>query len=149
MLAAATSFFARTNISQNYNIGTGSSIVGSRTASPAPSGSTAALPAAAQPPPFNVGPWRVQSATHKVTNKRVSVWSADKRSPEMERMGPASRERTLEVLKAEVRAWAWHLRCGLLTRRYSSTRRPRSAGYGTPRSLVSSTPCCVCMREAD
>ncbi|KAI0374727.1 kinase-like protein [Pilatotrama ljubarskyi] len=103
MFAAASSFFARTNISQSYNIGT--SAGGSRTSTPAPAGSSnAALPSAALPPPFNVGPWRVQSATHKVTGKRVSVWSADKRSPEMERMGPASRERTLEVLKAEASA---------------------------------------------
>ena len=104
MFAAATSFFARTNISQNYNIGNASSIVGSRTVSPAPSSSATSLPSAALHPPFNVGPWRVQSATHKVTSKRVSVWSMDKRNPDMERMGPASRERTIEVLKAEVRA---------------------------------------------
>ncbi|KAI0747966.1 other/SCY1 protein kinase [Daedaleopsis nitida] len=104
MFAAASSFFARTNISQNYNIGSASSVAGgSRTASPAPTGA-ASLPAAAQPPPFNVGPWRVQSATHKVTNKRVSVWSADKRSPEIERMGPAAKDRTLEVLKGEASA---------------------------------------------
>ncbi|OBZ75157.1 Protein kinase domain-containing protein ppk32 [Grifola frondosa] len=103
MLAAATSFFARTNISQSYNIGAPS--LASRTSSPAPSGSSAAqLPTAAHSPPFNVGPWRVQSATHKVTHKRVSVWSADKKSQEMERMGPASKERTLEVLKAEASA---------------------------------------------
>ncbi|KAH9901229.1 kinase-like protein [Cubamyces lactineus] len=103
MFAAASSFFARTNISQSYNIGTSSS--GSRTSTPAPAGTpNAALPPAALPPPFNVGPWRVQSATHKVTGKRVSVWSADKRSPDMERMGPASKERTLEVLKAEASA---------------------------------------------
>jgi len=38
---------------------------------------------------------------YKVTGKRVSVWSTDKRSQELERMGPASRERTIEVLKAE------------------------------------------------
>ncbi|PIL23844.1 hypothetical protein GSI_13595 [Ganoderma sinense ZZ0214-1] len=106
MLAAATSFFARTNISQNYNIGpsssAGSGLSGSRTASPAPAGSSSSsLPAAAQPPPFNVGPWRVQPATHKVTNKRVSVWNMDRRNVEMERMGPASKERTIEVLKAE------------------------------------------------
>ncbi|OSD01672.1 kinase-like protein [Trametes coccinea BRFM310] len=103
MFAAASSFFARTNISQSYNIGASSS--GSRTTTPAPAGSSnAALPSAALPPPFNVGPWRVQSATHKVTGKRVSVWSVDKRSPEMERMGPASKERTFEVLKAEASA---------------------------------------------
>ena len=102
MLAAANSFFGRTNISQSYNIGIAST--SSRTATPVPSGSSsAALPAIAHAPPFNVGPWRVQSASHKATGKRVSVWSADKRSQEMERMGPASKERTLEVLKAEVR----------------------------------------------
>ncbi|EMD38567.1 hypothetical protein CERSUDRAFT_64821 [Gelatoporia subvermispora B] len=103
MLAAATSFFSRTNISQSYNIGASSS--GSRTSTPGPSGSTTAvLPAAAHSPPFQVGPWRVQSATHKVTGKRVSVWSTDKRSQDMERMGPASRERTIEVLKGEASA---------------------------------------------
>ncbi|KZT74196.1 kinase-like protein [Daedalea quercina L-15889] len=105
MFAAATSFFARTNISQSYNIG-GPSLNGSRSSTPGPSGpSTSSLPAATpHAPPFNVGPWRVQSATHKTTGKRVSVWSADKRSQEMERMGPASRERTIEVLKAEASA---------------------------------------------
>ncbi|KAI1787884.1 other/SCY1 protein kinase [Ganoderma leucocontextum] len=109
MFAAATSFFARTNISQNYNIGSsfpvGGGLSGSRTASPAPSGSSlTSLPTAAQPLPFNVGPWRVQPAAHKVTNKRVSVWSMDKRSAEMERMGPASKDRTIEVLKTEASA---------------------------------------------
>ncbi|RPD65977.1 other/SCY1 protein kinase [Lentinus tigrinus ALCF2SS1-7] len=104
MFAAASSFFARTNISQNYNFGHASSTIGNRTGSPAPSSSANSLPAAALPPSFSVGPWRVQSATHKVTNKRVSVWSMDKRNPEMERMGPASRERTIEVLKAEASA---------------------------------------------
>ncbi|KAL1947967.1 hypothetical protein VTO73DRAFT_13691 [Trametes versicolor] len=103
MFAAASSFFARTNISQSYNIGTATN--GSRTSTPGPAGSSnAALPAAALPSPFNVGPWRVQSASHKVTGKRVSVWSADKRSADMERMGPASKERTLEVLKSEASA---------------------------------------------
>ena len=32
----------------------------------------------------------------------MSVWSADKKSSEMDKMGPASKERTMEVLKAEV-----------------------------------------------
>ncbi|KAH9951274.1 other/SCY1 protein kinase [Amylocystis lapponica] len=103
MFAAASSFFARTNISQSYNFGAAST--NSRTSTPTPSGSSSTvLPAAAHAPPFNVGPWRVQSATHKVTNKRVSVWSVDKKSQEMEKMGAVSKERTLDVLKAEASA---------------------------------------------
>ncbi|KAH9908250.1 kinase-like domain-containing protein [Epithele typhae] len=107
MFAAASSFFARTNISQNYTIGTAAPSVvgGSRTGTPTPGGSAAgSLPPAAAPPPFSIGPWRVQPATHKVTGKRVSVWTADKKSQEMERMGPQSRDKTLEVLKAEASA---------------------------------------------
>lgn len=104
MLAAATSFFARTNISQSYNIGA-ASYGGSRTSTPVPSGSSAgSLPTPAHAPTFQVGPWKVQSATHKVNGKRVSVWSADKKSPEMERIGPASKETVLEVLRGEVSA---------------------------------------------
>ncbi|KAF7796884.1 hypothetical protein EIP86_008069 [Pleurotus ostreatoroseus] len=103
MFAAAASFLGRTNISQSYNIGGSSGpLSGSRSATPAPSGTVGALPTAAHAPPFNVGPWRVQSATHKVTGKRVSVWSADKRSADMERVNPAARDRVLEVLKAEM-----------------------------------------------
>ena len=45
----------------------------------------------------------MQPAIHKVNGKRVSVWSADKRSSDIDRMGPLSKERTIEVLKAEVR----------------------------------------------
>ena len=104
MLAAATSFFARTNISQNYNIGGGPSH-NSRTSTPVPSGSSAnPLPSVAHAPTFQVGPWKVQSATHKVNGKRVSVWAADKRT-DTERMGPASKERMIEVLKAEVSSY--------------------------------------------
>ncbi|GLB35144.1 putative protein tyrosine kinase [Lyophyllum shimeji] len=100
MLAAATSFFARSAISQSYNIGPSS---GSRPATPGQP-STSLHASAAFVPSLNVGLWRVQSATHKVTNKRVSVWAFDKRGPDMERLGTAARERTLEVLKAEASA---------------------------------------------
>jgi SCY1-like protein 2 len=99
MLAAATSFFSRTAISQSYNIG-GSS-TGSRSGTPTPSGSSTPAPTAFSPP-FNVGLWRIQAAVHKVTNKRVSVWSFDKRGAEMERAAPLVRDTTLEVLKGEV-----------------------------------------------
>ncbi|KAI0030365.1 kinase-like domain-containing protein [Vararia minispora EC-137] len=102
MFAAATSFFSRSNISQNYNIGT-PTVASSAQRSPTPStsSSSSTLPAVAHVPAFQVGLWRVQSASHKTTNKRVSVWTFDKRNAEMDRMTPAARENTLEVLKAE------------------------------------------------
>lgn len=105
MLAAATSFFARSNIFQNYNVGGSTSIIGSRSGTPAQGSSSnlGALPTPANTPTFFVGPWKVQPGSHKTTGKRVSVWSFDKRSPELEKMGPAGKERTLEVLKSEVR----------------------------------------------
>jgi SCY1-like protein 2 len=104
MLAAATSFFSRSNISQNYAIGGSSS---SRAATPAPGpgagASSSTLPAPAHVPPFQVGLWRVQSATHKVTGKRVSVWTFDKRTAEIDRLSPMAKDKTMDVLKAEVR----------------------------------------------
>lgn len=123
MLAAATSFFARTNISANYNIGAPSSTSlpgfgssGSRASTPGPSASASSsaagapssptpgtLPAPQLIPTFHVGPWRVQSATHKVTHKRVSVWTYEKRAPEADRMPAQAKEKIIEALKAEVR----------------------------------------------
>ena len=105
MFAAASSFFARSNIFQNYNVGGSSSIVGSRSGTPAQGSPSNAgpLPAPATSSAFFVGPWKVQSGSHKTTNKRVSIWSFDKKSPDLEKMGPASKDRTLEVLKSEVR----------------------------------------------
>ncbi|KAH7910173.1 kinase-like domain-containing protein [Hygrophoropsis aurantiaca] len=100
MFAAATSFFSRTAISQSYNIGTSSG--GSRSSTPGPSGSSTPQPFAGTPS-VKIGLWRVQVATHKVTNKRVSVWSFDKRA-EMEGLGPLSKERVLDVMKSEAAA---------------------------------------------
>ncbi|KAK0210374.1 kinase-like domain-containing protein [Desarmillaria ectypa] len=101
MLAAATSFFARTAISQSYNLGDPSS-TGSRSSTPGPA-STSNSPQTA-PVSLHIGLWKVQSAYHRVTNKRVAVWSFDKRGPDTERLGPLSKERVLEVLKAEASA---------------------------------------------
>jgi hypothetical protein len=105
MFAAASSFFARSNIFQNYNVGGSTSIAGSRSGTPAQGSSTSsgALPGPATTTPFFVGPWKVQPGSHKTTNKRVSIWTFDKRNPELEKMGPANKDRTLEVLKSEVR----------------------------------------------
>ncbi|KAI0273824.1 kinase-like protein [Gloeopeniophorella convolvens] len=101
MFAAATSFFSRSNISQNYTIGGPSA--GSRAPTPAPGAgaSSSTLPAPAHVPSFQVGLWRVQSATHKVTGKRVSVWTLDKRNAEIDRMTPMAKDKTMDVLKAE------------------------------------------------
>lgn len=125
MFAAATSFFSRTNISTNYNVGSQSSSSslpgfgsGSRASTPGPSGSpssssvaaaaaaggsagSGALPLPQLTPTFHVGLWRVQPATHKVTGKRVSVWTFEKR--ELERVGGSGKERVIEALKNEVR----------------------------------------------
>jgi SCY1-like protein 2 len=100
MFAAATSLFTRTNVSQNYVIYT----PGQAPSPPIPSGSGAGsvLPVAPPAPPFKIGLWRVQSASHKVTGKRVSVWSFDKRGPDVDKLGPQSKERVIEVLKSEV-----------------------------------------------
>ncbi|KAI6116913.1 kinase-like domain-containing protein [Pisolithus croceorrhizus] len=95
MLAAATSFFSRTAISQSYNIGGGNA---SRSSTPTPSGSSSPM---SHTLTARIGLWKVQGAIHKVTSKRVSVWSFDKRA-EMEGLGSLSREHVLEVLKAEV-----------------------------------------------
>lgn len=105
MLAAATSFFARTAISQSYNFGDPST-AGSRSSTPGPA-STSNSPQTA-PVSLHIGLWKVQGAYHRVTNKRVAVWSFDKRGPDTERLGPLSKERILEVLKAEVRICPCH-----------------------------------------
>ncbi|THV08015.1 other/SCY1 protein kinase [Dendrothele bispora CBS 962.96] len=107
MFAVASSFFARTAISQSYNIGGSSSNSGSRSSTPAPAqspGTSNTAFSASYKPTVTIGLWKVQSASHKVTNKRVSVWSFDKRSQELERVGPVARDRVLEVLKAEASA---------------------------------------------
>lgn len=105
MFAAATSFFARTQVSQNYNFASPSSGgSGSRSSTPGPNGSPNPAAPAAYSPPLNIGPWKVQSATHKVNGKRVSVWTFDKRSPEIERLNPLAKETTLNTLKAEAAA---------------------------------------------
>lgn len=103
MFAAATSLFGRTNISQSYIIGPSATSSSSSSSSSSTLTSPAPLSTSAEPTPtFHVGPWKIQHAVHKTTNKRVSVWSFDKRSPELDSGGVHNRERVLEVLKAEV-----------------------------------------------
>ena len=101
VFAAASSFFNRTNISQSYNIGAPTTAT-SRSSTPGPSTvAGSSLPIPTFTPTFHVGPWKVQSAVHKVTNKRVSVWTYDKRS-DTDRTPPHAKEKVIETLKGEV-----------------------------------------------
>lgn len=143
MLAAATSFFSRTAISQSYNYGP--SAAGSRSPTPGPSGSPSVpLPAASHTPTFNVGLWRVQSATHKFTNKRVSVWSFDKRSGEADRTLAMGKDKAIEVLKAEVcaeitrraRQFMLKLLSGLCVRETSASECPGYASLTTLSAIL-------------
>ncbi|TDL27250.1 kinase-like protein [Rickenella mellea] len=105
MLAAATSFFSRTAISQSYNIGSSGSGSGSRSSTPGPSRTPSTqLPVTSHTPSFHVGLWRVQSATHKVTNKRVSVWLFEKKVLDGDKSMASGRDRVIDALKAEASA---------------------------------------------
>ncbi|KZT43957.1 kinase-like protein [Sistotremastrum suecicum HHB10207 ss-3] len=95
MLAAASSFLNRSAIGQSYTFVSQS---GSQTP---PAGSSKSV---ATVPTFHVGLWRVQHAVHKTTGRHVSVWSFDKRSQDVDKLRPATRERVMEVLKTEATA---------------------------------------------
>ncbi|KAG9045662.1 hypothetical protein FS837_005902 [Tulasnella sp. UAMH 9824] len=103
MLQAATAWFSSSQILQNYAIATPGTATAISSSSPAPSATASAspIPVAA---PFHLGPWKVQEAYHKTTQKRASIWTCDKRSTEMERIGAGGKEMVIEVLKAEASA---------------------------------------------
>ncbi|KAG9116805.1 hypothetical protein FRC07_007446 [Ceratobasidium sp. 392] len=97
MLAAASSLFSRSAIYTNYTISSSASTSAS-------SQTSTALSSGPTVPPFQVGLWKVTEATHKVTNKRVSVWVYDKRGAEVDKLPAVEKDRVLTVLKAEVTA---------------------------------------------
>jgi SCY1-like protein 2 len=95
MFSAAAALFARTNISQNYTI-----LSPGVPVPPPPANS--GLPSLPAGPPFKAGLWLIQPAQHKLNGKRVSVWTFEKRSGEMDRLGAQAKDMVLEILKAEV-----------------------------------------------
>ncbi|KAG8715536.1 hypothetical protein FRC11_003287 [Ceratobasidium sp. 423] len=97
MLAAASSLFSRSAIYANYTISSPASTSAS-------SQSSSSIQTGPTVPPFQVGLWKVTEATHKVTNKRVSVWAHDKRGAEVDKLPAPAKENALTVLKAEVTA---------------------------------------------
>lgn len=101
MLQAATAWFSSSQILQNYAIATPGTATAISSSSPAPSAAASPSPISVAAP-FHLGPWKVQEAYHKTTQKRASIWTCDKRSTEMERIGAGGKEMVIEVLKAEV-----------------------------------------------
>ncbi|PVG01690.1 hypothetical protein CPB86DRAFT_823321 [Serendipita vermifera] len=95
MFSAAAALFARTNISQNYTI-----LSPGVPVPPPPANS--GLPSLPPGPPFKAGLWHIQPAQHKLNGKRVSVWTFEKRSGEMDRLGVQAKDMVIEILKAEV-----------------------------------------------
>ncbi|KDQ16224.1 hypothetical protein BOTBODRAFT_54054 [Botryobasidium botryosum FD-172 SS1] len=98
--SAATAFFKTSSISQNYVLRSSQNGAGSSsTASP-----STPSPEAIQS--FPAGPWNVSEAVHKITQKRVSVWSIEKRGQAMDKIPPQTRDTVVESLKTEVAALA-------------------------------------------
>lgn len=100
MLSVASSLFGKSSTLGAYTL---------HSADPSPSSSYANLhgvasgrssPAPKRTSSFNVGLWKVVGATHKTTNKDVSVWVFEKRVLDGVRNG---RDWVIEQLKKEVR----------------------------------------------
>jgi len=101
MLAVASNLFGKTSSLSAYNLHT--------SASPSPASSSTNLPATASTSSITIGLWKVVKATHKTTNKDVSVWIFEKRVLDGirgEGMGMSAaqaKDWVLEQLKKEVR----------------------------------------------
>lgn len=93
MLQAATAWFNSSQILQNYALS--SAAANGFSSSTSTSGTAPIIP-------FTVGPWKVQEASHKTTQKKASIWTCDKRSAEMDRLNGGAKETVVEVLKSEV-----------------------------------------------
>lgn len=98
MLAVASGLFGKASSLSAYSFH-------SSTPAGSPASSSTNLPSLASTPSkgFVVGLWRVVGATHKTTNKDVSVWIFDKKVLEGVRGATQTREWAIEQLKKEVR----------------------------------------------
>jgi SCY1-like protein 2 len=100
MLAVASGLFGKTSSLSAYTLH-------SSTPAGSPASSSTNLPSLAATPSkgFVVGLWRVVGATHKTTNKDVSVWIFDKKVLEGVRGATQTREWAIEQLKKEVMSY--------------------------------------------
>jgi hypothetical protein len=97
MLAVASGLFGKSSTLSAYTLH-------SSTPTASPSSSSTNLPslAGSASKGFSVGLWRVVGATHKTTNKDVSVWVFEKKVLEGVRGATQPREWALDQLKKEV-----------------------------------------------
>lgn len=98
MLAVASNLFGKSSSLAAYTLHTASP-----SATPSSSSSNlASTSGSSAAKSFTVGLWKVVGATHKTTNKDVSVWIFEKRVLEGVR-DARGKERVLEALRKEVR----------------------------------------------
>lgn len=99
MLAVASGLFGKSSTLSAYALH-------SSTPAASPASSSTNLPStAANGAPskgFNVGLWKVVGASHKTTNKDVSVWMFEKRMLDGVKGASQTREWVVEQLKKEV-----------------------------------------------
>ena len=97
MLAVASGLFGKSSSLSAYALHSSTPSVSPATSStnlPATAGSTSKG--------FNVGLWKVVGATHKTTNKDVSVWMFEKKVLDSVRGASQTKEWVMEQLKKEV-----------------------------------------------
>lgn len=97
MLSVASSLFGKSSTLSAYTLHSAAPSPASSSTNLATSGRSS--PAGGRGKSFNVGLWKVVGATHKTTNKDVSVWVFEKRVLDGIRSG---RDWVVEQLKKEV-----------------------------------------------
>lgn len=108
MLAVASNLFGKSSTLSAYALH-------SSTPSASPASSSTHLPgtASSTAKSFNVGLWRVVGATHKTTNKDVSVWVFEKKVLDGIKGASQTRDWAMEQLKKEVSSISRTWRCGM------------------------------------
>lgn len=100
MLAVASGLFGKSSTLSAYAL---------HSASPASSSTNLPSTDGATSKGFNVGLWKVVGATHKTTNKDVSVWVFEKKVLDNVRGASQTKEWVMEQLKKEVCHKVFHV----------------------------------------
>ncbi|KDE06107.1 SCY1 protein kinase [Microbotryum lychnidis-dioicae p1A1 Lamole] len=107
-LSAASSLGARSALSSNYTLATATSPSSSSSSSATAAGAISSSSSSAPIRTLQIGPWKVERASHNSSGKQVSIWSCDKSSlvaptGALKRDPNAARtlEKAVETLKKE------------------------------------------------